>query len=439
VTIGGDVKNGRRWPDSARTLVWSGVGVAMIPLCFLVFHGVVALLAMMMSHELERRTVEWENGGYSRPVLRGIAQPGNAADAHLAAIEEIGPTNSEVIDWSVEDQDDVRRGTPKADLAAFAVTKSGGLAALRKATQHTRAWRPWDVRGLAETPIHYPRSSRALSLLLTLASREPGSECLRMAADGLRTMWDIAPSGGRVGQMIGCHAAKLALPFAATCLRRARPGDLAPAAREFRAILRDAPPFGLASYADDLAMAWLLNRSNDRYYPRTFANILTAKDRREVLKWQFALLHGADLLRKVTPDRYPWAWQEAAKDVAGLRMSWKRRHLEYLLSQLERFMNRDREAQALMRAMVLGLGFLSGSPETLAADPLLRDPFSGSSLHWRRATATQPAAVYSVGLDGKDDGFAEGSDDVGLTFPTVGEDLPLVELRPPSTSALSPL
>ena len=85
-------------------------------------------------------------------------------------------------------------------------------------------------------------------------------------------------------------------------------------------------------------------------------------------------------------------------------------------------MNKDREAQALMRAMVLGLGLLGGASETLVADPLLRDPFSGGPMLWRRASATTSAVVYSVGPNNKDDGFAAASDDVGLTFPAVGED-----------------
>jgi hypothetical protein len=142
-----------------------------------------------------------------------------------------------------------------------------------------------------------------------------------------------------------------------------------------------------------------------------------------VVSWQTSLLDGADLFRRITPDRYPRSWQDIASQVQGRRTSLKKERLEFLIGQLERFVNKDREAQALMRAMVLGLGLLGGdASEALAADPLLRDPFSGGPLLWRRATAAAPTVVYSVGPDGKDDGLAETSDDVGLMFPAVGQD-----------------
>jgi hypothetical protein len=261
-------------------------------------------------------------------------------------------------------------------------------------------------------------------LLLAQASEKPGDECLRIAADGLRTMWDIAPSGGKVGQAFGSNAAKMVLPFATTCLRRARPGDLAPAAAEFRAILCDAPTLGEANNADYLSFAWIVHTQGERMaasVPPTVVERLLAHKRRVVVAMQRIRLDGADLFRGITPNRYPWVWQDVAKQVAGLPAGFKKDQLEIFLKELERWVNKDREAQALMRAMVLGLGLLGGASEALMGDPLLRDPFSGGPLLWRRATAIAPAVVYSVGPNGKDDGFTAGSDDVGLTFPAVGE------------------
>ena len=381
----------------------------------------------MVSAELEKRTVAWEKGGFSRPVLRGEARPGNAAVAHFEAVAKIGPTSSDQIGWTEDALDAIRAGAPPPVLLAFARAKAEGLSELRAATQHKEAWKPLDVRSGkdADAPFSYPKSWRALLLLLALASEEPGDECLRIAADGLRTMWDIAPSGGMVGQAFGSNAAKMVLPFATTCLRRARPGDLTPAAAEFRAILRDAPTIGEACYADDLALAWHFKpgANKESYYPKTFANILLAKERRELVGWQRTLLDWADRFRRITPDRYPWVWQEIASQVAGLPTGVKKTRLETTLSYVEKWGAKDREAQALMRAMVLGLGLLGGTSEALSGDPLLRDPWSGGPLLWRRATATAPAVVYSAGPNGKDEGLAAASDDVGLTFPAIGRDL----------------
>jgi hypothetical protein len=424
-----DAKTVRRWPDSLRILAWVALCVALAAFSLVaIVNSYAVILAKVVSDELEQRTVAWEKSGFSRPVLRGVARPGNAAVAHFEAVAKIGPTYSDQIGWTKEDCDAIRVGAPPPILLALARAKAEGLSELRAATQNKEAWKPWDVRpGVdVDAPTPYPKSWRALLLLLSLASEEPGDECLRIAVDGLRTMWDIAPSGGKIGQAFGSNAAKMVLPFATTCLQRARPADIALAAAEFRGILRHAPTLGEAIYADHLSLAWLVNTRGERAaasVPPTFAERLMAHKRRVVVGMQRIQLDGADLFRGITPDRYPWVWQDVTKQVAGLPAGFKKDQLGMLLKELERWVNKDREAQALMRAMVLGLGLLSGAPEALAGDSLLRDPFSGGPLVWRRATATAPAVVYSVGPDGKDDGFAAASDDVGLTFPAVGQDL----------------
>jgi hypothetical protein len=420
---GADAKTIKRWPGSLRVLAWVALCLVLVAFSLVVVvHTYVALRAKIVFAELERRTVAWEKSGFSRPVLRGVARPGNAAVAHFKAVDKIDPTYDDRIGWSYAA---ITAGTPPpAELLALAVEKAEGLSDLRAATQHTQAWKPWDVCPDPVTSTPYPKSYRAIVLLMVLASLEPGDECLRIAADGLRTMWDIAPSGGKIGRRFARHAAWMVLPFATACLRRARPEDVAPAAAEFRAILRDAPTLGEANYADYLALAWALKPGlkDEGIFPRTVANILLAKERRELVNAQRIILARADLFRRITPDRYPWIWPEIARQAAG-PLAAPNKELETALRDLERYVNEDREAQALMRAMVLGLELLGGASEALAGDPLLRDPWSGGPLLWRRAAGTTPAVVYSVGPNGKDDGLAAASDDVGLTFPAVGQDL----------------
>ena len=407
-------------------LVWGALCLGLVPVIVVVaVQSYVAVRAQLISAELERRTVAWERSGFSRPVLRGVARPGNADVAHFKAVVKIGQTYSDLMDWSKDAQDAIRSGAPRADLLALARVKSEGLAELRAATQHTQVRKPQDVRSGRIASPPYLKSWRVLLLLLALASREPGDECLRIAADGLRTMWDVAPSGGNFGQGFGDIAAKIVLPFATTCLRRARPCDLAPAAAEFREILRCAPTLGDANYADYLSAAWLVNRLSGgkaAFVDVVLARHLLADERRTAIAMQRIRLGAADLFRGITPDRYPSIWQEITGRVDRLPAGFHKEQLEELLKELGRWVKRDQEAQAIMRAMVLGLGLLGGDPDALAGDPLLRDPFSGAPLLWRRATVAAPAVVYSVGPNGKDDDFATGSDDVGLTFPAIGQD-----------------
>jgi hypothetical protein len=90
---GADAKTIKRSPGLLRVLAWVAFCLGPVPFSLVVIvHGYVALRAKIVSDDLEQRTVAWEKSGFSRPVLRGVARPGNAAVAHFKAVAKIDPT-----------------------------------------------------------------------------------------------------------------------------------------------------------------------------------------------------------------------------------------------------------------------------------------------------------------------------------------------------------
>jgi len=165
----------------SRVLGWTALCVALLAFgLVIIVQSYVARLAKTVSDDLERRTVAWEKGGFSRPVLRGEPRRGNAAVAHFRAMAKIGVTEGILTAWP---QAAIVTGiSPPVEVLELARARAAGLSDLRAATQHSQAWKPWVLRtgevvGEIKTPAGLPFCVLTTGWPVSAARRSQRAAC----------------------------------------------------------------------------------------------------------------------------------------------------------------------------------------------------------------------------------------------------------------------
>ncbi len=372
--------------------------------------------ARALDEQLKQFTARFHARRFERPVLRGTAAEGNAADAERALLEPLDKLDPKTFDPLTKL---FRDGGPMPPaIVALVEQHRAALEALRAASQRTHAWTqvPFEQGASAQIPPFVSRL-RTNKLLLAMATRADPADCMRIAADAIRIGQDGGAGVGLIGSAIAAAQTELAIPVLLRCAARADTAARRDAAREVAVLAAHPLPLGDAFEAEGL-MAGGSFRGLALDVP-AFPTSSAALE-----SWSG---------RGIALD----AWQHVAAEAEKLRGLDVRRVPEglALLEQLEQaatrspnplvamitptrasLVIREATAQTHLRATVVLLEALAdpaADPAGLVRKPELADPFSGRPLAFRR----EPAGLVlcSVGPDGKsDDGKG---DDVVTTLP----------------------
>jgi len=311
-----------------------------------------------LRREIDRRVAVVMRAPWVRPVLRG-----KALDCNAAAV------------------------------ARDAMTR-GDLSALRRSTQCSRSLRRADVLDYESVVLSRAQGQemgRVSDLFRLVANAKTASECLRAAADVVRTVQDRAPWRGRDGYSYSFMAAG----SAGDCASRATRREARDAAREFEILARTAPPIGASVELAVLSRASFYLETTPEV-PLVPLDYDAVQGRFDVLDVVDAVLHARPVWQHLDASDYP-ASLDASRALPGFG-GWPAGWVE----DANELLGDDAREQAALRAAVVVLddaarGRATGEPPALARWAL-RDPFTGSPLHWRRA-ADGALTVFSVGPD----------------------------------------
>ena len=378
--------------------------------------------ARRLSRELEMRVAIARDARTNRPILRAPSLRGNAADAARDAVLTLGPMTP------VNHINAVLRGGDALppEVVALLHASEPSLRALRNATHLDSAhWTIDYSRGADRPAFHWPLDVQAAKLLLAQATASPPGECLQICADTVRFAGDLAPQNDLVPLMIADVIVGIAAPVALRCAARASADERAQAAREFDVLATSAPSFGEAFWTDAVVAAANL-RAQYRtipWFPRTMADVAAIRGQSMLLDaWEYLLRETARPI-DISASEYPEAF--AALQDLMRRRTTSTNPVIAVSGGFMRYVHRDAEAQAQLRAVALALAYLATVPSVgpmppslppeLAERRALRDPFSGRPLRWRSEPDGARATIYSLGINGVDDSAEEHSDDIALT------------------------
>jgi hypothetical protein len=350
---------------------------------------------------------------WARPVLRGEPLPGNSMRAMEASIAALGRSGwrRELEDLRLHD-DEVDRQLLTGALDERLVTLNrlhrAELDGVRASTQHEWAWAADTASGLGAGTS---TNDVIRGLLVTAASAARPGECLEIAADSIRVVQDASSS--ELPSSEERDLASVAAHVALRCAVRASPGELAGAEREFRQLGRDAPPVGprIELFLYQNASMIREGLRSIRRFPHNSSDLELLRRRAEFLaEMEVSIDHGL---------RWGAAAGASYAELVALATELEAQAHDRLadpwpFSEYTRWVTMATSATAVVRALALALVALRDGDAGLAAalaDPELRDPFTGQPLRSRH----DPAAIYSVGPNLRDDGGRR--DDLSLELP----------------------
>jgi hypothetical protein len=351
------------------------------------------------------RRLHWE-----RPVLRGVAGEGNAADELYAALVGFAPISAELRNALA---DRVYYGQPptEPELGQLKLRQKS-LKALRAATQQSWAFTELAVERGHEMRIpNYPQIVDAGLCLLADARDAPAAECLRVAADVIRLGQDLVPGAPLSAASASARLTSLAAKLVPRCAVEADLATLRRAVHEFNLLATHPPPTGAAIEVQDLASSTEMRKLlalTDKGSPTLVWTTLLERPR---LLPSWGLFDRPARFRKLSPERYPDAtleWRNEqdyrAKSDLPLSAASSRDVLDRL--------HDDMRGQAQLRMLTIGLatladkayrGKLPTRPTTLE-EPALADPYRGAAFSYRIAENGSELTLWSTGEDYKDDG-----------------------------------
>jgi hypothetical protein len=378
-----------------------------------------------LSTELDARLAEASLQRWERPPLRGEAIPGNAADQERDVLDAMGTLDAHLFDdFSRKLRDPAALPPP---LVALVAAKREGLAALREATRGSFATSRVDLRKGASVvlPVLTPTLRASKLLQAQAALSEPG-QCLPIAADAVRLAHDGASNVGMVGLMVSAAAVTAVPIVVAPCARRASQAERRAAAAEFLALSSGGPLLG-RSLRDELLIISVEMRTMARAThviptPGTVIPVFSARGpgaiavldlirQRPLLldAWSNALATSARWA-PLTAAAYPAVFDQIDRDTAAM-LAASPLSADFS-GNYRRYVDQDAQATARLRVVAAGLAMLAEGNTSAPTAPPLADPFTGTPLRLRPAAGAARPGIYSVGINRRDEGGADGTDDV---------------------------
>lgn len=401
------------------------------PMAILVVVGLVALvvtIAVVASNlrakarmervdaTLEAAIAATKEGRAERPVLRGEPIDSNAWEAQRKAVAALAPDKAALAQFG----ELLKAPEPMPpELLALAAAKSSDLTSLRDAARRSWTWNGTDVaQGFGAPVPDYPVHIAATKLLILLGEQASGEECLRINADALRLSHDRLPGGGLLPTMVSSAETRMFARSVIRCASRASSAERAAAGAEFARLLETRPSLGEALDLEAIALASELRKQSKAsisfssvanrpamLIERALAVSATEHLVGEIGQWTEALKSG------------PPESIACAKSLADARLKADSYLLEMSTPNIEKYVDKDVEAIALLRGLVLALDAIDTVPPRAPAriaDTAFADPFTGRPFILHPPVDGAAALLCSVGSDHVDDHGAEASDDVCL-------------------------
>lgn len=392
------------------------------------FAGRTEIELRALSKTVDTHVATYQRQRWERPVLRGVAVPGNAAHAAQQALAGFSRLQSDPREKLAEL---VHYGrAPSPEQIVWLDAQAERLAALRAATQQSWAVTALDpAQPTNPPPPDYVRFVDAILVLLADASRSPPEACLTAASDAIRLGQDLVPGAEIEATSVSMRITSLAAPVLTRCARGTPYAALLSAARELHNMATHSPPsFGGIELVDtqmlvrirELATAWPVPPGE---------NPLARIRRRPVLFEAFKHFDKPARWRAINASDYPdalksWLDEQEWRDKSELDI------VRDASPEVTGWLFDDMRGHALLRVLTVGFATLAErenrqrmprEPLNLA-DPALRDPFNGRPLNWRVAQDGSELTVWSMGEDRRDDkGSAEWAAqaplDVTVHFP----------------------
>ncbi len=392
----------------------TGAGLAVVT--NVLVHRSQDARARALDARLQQSAARFHAHRWERPVLRGTAAAGNAADAERAAIEPLDKLEARPIEPLANLLKDGKPMPP--EIVALVERHRAALEGLRSASLRGHAWTqvPFEQGASAPLPPFVSRL-RTGKLLLAMASTAEPAECLRIAADAVRVGQDGAAGVGLVGSMVAATQTELALPVMLRCALRADGAARREAAREVALLVAHPLSLGEAFEAEGLMGGGTFRDLSLHVpaFPTSSAAFEAWSGRGTAIDaWQY-VADEADKLRDLDVRRIPEGL--ALLDQLEQAALHSPNPLVAMITPTRvRVLARAGAMEARLRATAVLLQTLAdpaADPAALVGKPELADPFSGKPLALRR----DPAALvlWSVGQDGKDDGGK--GDDVVTALP----------------------
>jgi len=362
---------------------------------------------------------------WRRPVLRGDAVEGNAAQCFGDAVRNLAGALEQKRDRVVELVED-HAGSPEgvpAEALALARVHEADLASIRDCGRRTWSWNPGQWVGAEDCRT-------AATLWLGLASPAEPAQCLATAADAIRFAQDCGAGDGTSSEFVN-RVVQTAALVVNDCAANAPRGALSVASREIQQLAASTPPIGKALAALEHYEAGALVESHGGPFDvRRFLSVHTPE-----LRAARTLLDRARQNGSLDARRFPVGLE------AVLRQYSRNEPMRHrAASGGARVVESDRTSTmmntlvdaatlVILRGTAIGLrvlartedGDLPEAPPPELAERTAIDPFTGRPMRWWRMPNPHAAIIYSVGPD-RLDGHGTG--------PGRGDDVPVLVRRP---------
>ena len=362
-----------------------------------------AALFSELDAAIERAGKPW-----SRPVVRGEAEDGDAQAQQAAAV--LSMLTRLPKDWASEDFWAALGDKSKyADLIG---ELDAPLDELLASAQRSHAWRPVPLTEVYTPEVRFNRAG--YRLLLLRASRKDPSTCLQRVADVWRLAGDLAAGIGALGIVNLNPVAGDLKNTLMNCSRVADKVHLTAARDELLALLRAPIPLGSALEHELITLTVMMRKLAGGGY---------ALDDDSRILWRFNL-ESVEVMRELTTQDYPRVLDVGAERMAALKTLGLPEEVAATYDTLlTRYLENYAYAEAYLRMMIISLeAQISGerrSPPASAASKELCDPFTGKPMVWM--PIKNCAAIVTVGANKKNDSEVQGTtlqrnEDDGSTF-----------------------
>lgn len=404
---------------SERRLTWTLLGLLVLcpaliaAVWFVLWQRPLQRRAAGLADKLAQATRPLTTARWQRPVLRGVARPGNAA-----VLERRALVPARVLPSGVDLFKALERGAPPSPELAHLLERVGPrLDALEDATQSSFAWQLDPALAPYTGTLDNLAHLDSVELLLLRASTLPAAACLRAAADAARLAQDLVPGGGVDRVQIASVEISVVPPVAVACAAHASPGELSAALAEVESLAEHVPPIRSAldvealvtarGFQSDFALTPLLPKLTGSSLDRARANPWKLLD-----AWRRSL-DVADQWSQLDPNADYAAERASLED--ALDSHWQDNPLlraSNLAVEAQKALVRHEQSVALLRSLGGALavmqaraksGELPESAPAAFALPVFADPFSAKQLRYRRDPDGRAGRVYSVGKNGRDD------------------------------------
>lgn len=361
----------------------------------------------------------YERQRWARPVLRGTALDGNAAEAARALIATLPRLNPSQRDALAESVYYVK---PLGEQQKNLISKHRAtLAKIRAATRRAFAMTVVDLeRGDAMEVPDYPAVMDAVLMLLSTGLTYEPRDCFELGTDVIRLGQDLVPGATLEAASVAARVTSVAVPLVTSCAARAGYESLHAATLELHLLAKNPPPVGGGIEVADIVSRVELLRQGD-LLADGLVGAVGQLGRRSGILDAFGYLDEPTRWREISPANYPEAL-ETWKSEHDFRNRASQPQVAVGTAGALGFLYDDMRGQALLRAMTVGIatlaersrrGSLPTEPVSLH-DRTLRDPYTGQPLLYRVTDDGSELSIWSVGEDMRDDG---GSSDWGLQAP----------------------